>query len=53
MFEYIIGFLIGFTAAAYLLNVWHEVKLYKEAKILLTKPCPCCEGLGLLPKERA
>ena len=52
MIEYIIGGLIGFTVAAYLLNVWHEVKLYKEAKELLTKPCLLCDGTGLLPNKR-
>ena len=44
MIEYIIGFCIGFTVAAYLLNVWHERKLYKQAKEEFK--CKHCNGTG-------
>ena len=51
MIEYIIGFCIGFTVAAYLLNVYHEVKLYKKAKEELTSPCICCNGRGIVSRD--
>lgn len=41
---FLMGFGIGFIVACYIVNVFHEVKLYKEAKELLK--CPYCDGTG-------
>ena len=44
MIEGIIGGCIGFAVAVYLLNVWHEHKLYKQAKEEFK--CHHCNGTG-------